>query len=574
MINPLPDDVRAAIHRAWQASQPPPPDRILAPTYDDEGVAAYFRGRTWQNHEVATLRYHDVGLSFFTAEAFCYYLPAYMLAVLEDLEAADVIYDSILFHLSPEQLGKQWADSYQARIAGFTEEQKRAISAYLAWCGARSDDDSCSRLGIDETIAYLAGGEVLVAASPAERLLQLAGDGGRAPEDIAWLRLSYTTVSDGDLAGLAAFSSLRELDLVGTQLTDAGLSQLSVSEVAAALVNLEKLDLSGGKQLTAAGLRHLAMLRRLAELKLSNTDLDDAGLRALAPLALRRLNLVHARRLTDEGWRALDVSTLEELAMFGVVAPDTLLERLGEAGKLRTLECKSASDAGLITLCKNRALAHLDVSEAGAIGEAGLTALATLPALQKLKLGSLACARWPVGFPALTELTLLSGELSTEGAAGLAQMPKLVELGLFGERLAVGALGQLARLRALRRLTLWCEGVSNDMFLELAGSPLKQLSVHRAALGNAALALVEQLPELTELRLDGLPIDDEAMHLLSRAAKLRALRLEAVPIGDPGLAQLAQCPALRVLRLFGTKVTAEGIAALRRAQQAIEVVEV
>jgi hypothetical protein len=68
MTNPLPDEVRAAIHRAWQASQPPPPDRISAPTYDDEGVAAYFRGRTWQNHEVATLRYHGV-ISFVSRSA-------------------------------------------------------------------------------------------------------------------------------------------------------------------------------------------------------------------------------------------------------------------------------------------------------------------------------------------------------------------------------------------------------------------------------------------------------------------------------------------------------------------------
>lgn len=570
----LPDDIRAAIHHAWQDSAPPPPDRISAPTYDDEGVAAYFCGRTWREHEVAALRYHSVGLSFFTAEAFCYYLPAYMLAVLADPEAADVIYDSILFHLSPEQLGKQWADSYRARIAGFTEEQKRAISAYLSFCGARCDDDSHSRREIDETIAYLAGGPARVADTPTARLLQLAGHGDRAAAEISRLSLSSTTVCDGDLAGLAAFPSLRELDLASTQLTDAGLAQLAAPAVAAALGSLQRLDLSGGTQLTAAGLGHLAALPRLAELKLSNTNLDDAGLAALAPLALQRLHLIHAHRLTDSGWRALDVSALEELAMFGVSAPDALLRRLGEVGKLRRLDCKSVSEAGLVSLCRNRALAHLEVSEAATIGAAGLAALATLPALQRLQLGGLPCARWPAGFPALTELTLLDSELDAEGAAGLAQLPALAELGFFGVRLGAGALGQLARLRALRRFTLWCQGVGDDSLRELAGSPLQELSVHRAAVGNAALAVVEQLPELTELRLDGLAIDDQAMRHLSRAAKLRALQLDAVPVGDTGLAQLARCPALRTLQLSGTRATAEGIAALRLAAPRMEVVEV
>ena len=116
MLTPSPDDVRAAIRRAWHASKAPP-ERISEPTYDDEGVTDYFRGRTWEHHAVAALRYHEVGLSFFTVEAFCYYLPAYMLAVLEDLDAADVIYDGIVHHLSPTHLGRQWADSYRARMA-------------------------------------------------------------------------------------------------------------------------------------------------------------------------------------------------------------------------------------------------------------------------------------------------------------------------------------------------------------------------------------------------------------------------------------------------------------------------
>jgi hypothetical protein len=47
-----------------------------------------------------------VGLSFFTAAGFAYYLAAYLIAVLDDAATADVIYDGILLHLSSELYGR------------------------------------------------------------------------------------------------------------------------------------------------------------------------------------------------------------------------------------------------------------------------------------------------------------------------------------------------------------------------------------------------------------------------------------------------------------------------------------
>ena len=54
------------------------------------------------------------------------------------------------------------------------------------------------------------------------------------------------------------FTSLRELDLGHTKLTDEGLAHLSRPAIAAALSGLGTLDLSSGKQYSAAGLRHVA----------------------------------------------------------------------------------------------------------------------------------------------------------------------------------------------------------------------------------------------------------------------------------------------------------------------------
>src|SRR5688500_17074375 len=82
MSRPSEELARTLIERAWRDARYPGDDQICTPTYDDEGVGAYFRGRSWQGHAVSALRYHSVGLSFFTPEAFCYYLPAYLLAVI------------------------------------------------------------------------------------------------------------------------------------------------------------------------------------------------------------------------------------------------------------------------------------------------------------------------------------------------------------------------------------------------------------------------------------------------------------------------------------------------------------
>jgi hypothetical protein len=57
---------------------------IAASTYDDEGIVAYFAGKTWRGHEVKDLHSHYDALSFFTPKAFRYYLPAFLLADLSE----------------------------------------------------------------------------------------------------------------------------------------------------------------------------------------------------------------------------------------------------------------------------------------------------------------------------------------------------------------------------------------------------------------------------------------------------------------------------------------------------------
>ena len=127
------DEVRRKIENAF-ADTPAPGREFgdISASYDDEGIVAYFRGRSWRGHRVEDLRRHDTALSLFTDKAFRYWLPAFMLAELEDPETADVIAESIAFHFSEFQ-------GRDKRIEQFAQDELEAVAAFLEECARTSD---------------------------------------------------------------------------------------------------------------------------------------------------------------------------------------------------------------------------------------------------------------------------------------------------------------------------------------------------------------------------------------------------------------------------------------------------
>jgi len=128
------DDVIAQIEAAF-ADTPAPSDGyddISATKYNDEGIVDYFRGTTWRGHGVQDLRNHDCALSYFTDKAFRYWLPAFMIAELENPRVADVIAGGIAFHLTR-------SDGADARLRQFAQDELEAIAAFLNECARRYD---------------------------------------------------------------------------------------------------------------------------------------------------------------------------------------------------------------------------------------------------------------------------------------------------------------------------------------------------------------------------------------------------------------------------------------------------
>ncbi|MDB6147819.1 MAG: hypothetical protein JWO45_1483 [Spartobacteria bacterium] len=122
--------VRRQIEAAF-ADTPAPGKEFedISASMDDEGIVAYFRGRPWRGHRVKDLREHEAALSLFTDKAFRYWLPAFMLAELEDPEMADVIAEGIAFHFTK---------AAEARLQQFTPGELEAIAGFFDECARNS----------------------------------------------------------------------------------------------------------------------------------------------------------------------------------------------------------------------------------------------------------------------------------------------------------------------------------------------------------------------------------------------------------------------------------------------------
>jgi hypothetical protein len=145
-------DVREQIIEAFADTPRPPDGATSADTYDDEGTEEYFRGRPWQGHSTERLRHFESSMCFFTPQAFRYFLPAYMLAELDDPDEANAIAQGIAFH---------FCNFAEGQRPEFTAQELRAILAFFHECARRYDDRVCMVFGeagknVEDWIASLA----------------------------------------------------------------------------------------------------------------------------------------------------------------------------------------------------------------------------------------------------------------------------------------------------------------------------------------------------------------------------------------------------------------------------------
>lgn len=101
---------------------------IAIETFDDEGADEHFALSHWRDHGYAGLKDLTPCLSFFTPNAFCFFLPAYLLAALDEPEswfAGDVASRLVPPKNDPSR------QSYAAWWTRLTRDQRAVVVSFL-----------------------------------------------------------------------------------------------------------------------------------------------------------------------------------------------------------------------------------------------------------------------------------------------------------------------------------------------------------------------------------------------------------------------------------------------------------
>jgi Leucine-rich repeat (LRR) protein len=337
------------------------------------------------------------------------------------------------------------------------------------------------------------------------------------------LNLANTTFEDLRWTTLrAAVSALTYLNMAETNVNDEQLARVSPF-----LPSLTHLDLQGCAQVTLDPYsliyrpNFLSSLKALTRLELSNTDVGDEGIKALAPLtALTHLDLRNSA-VSHQGLQSLAplAAHLTHLVLGGegeygdpdlvAVSSLTALTRLE---MLYVGEVEGATEEGLRALSSLTGLVHLEMdlvffdnSDASWRSFSSLTAISRLHLV--LHFFSEPVARALTCLPALTYLDLGDENgnydrhipnflVSNESARALASLVRLTYLDLSGFQLndyGVGALGSLTSLTYL---------------------DLSRLKSVRPISGDAVVALLGCLPLLSLLHLLDANMSAEAVSVL------------------------------------------------------------
>lgn len=336
-----------------------------------------------------------------------------------------------------------------------------------------------------------------------------------------------------ELIGIVTERRIPALDANGL-MTDEALLRI------AALPFVTSLSLGGSRELTDAGLLHLARMPQLEHLELSEYPggkITDRGLEMLRHLPnLRTFEMTWQSGITDRGVSNLRFcERLEEANLMGSPTGDGAIEALQNKAKLRRFSTgRLVTDAGISLLHNFPLLKSADGGGArllidGPFTNAGLAALTGLDGVFELDLF------WHVN------------QITTEGFAYLVQLANLTVLGCDGKLSDNIAMGHIAAIPRLKRLRIqesvateegfvalgksqtiegiWgrvCQNFGTRGFLAFSKMPsLRSLGIGCKNVDDAALATLPEFPALQELT----PIDfqDESFLHIGRCRNLERL---------------------------------------------------
>ncbi|WP_193366904.1 DUF6714 family protein [Pelagibius marinus] len=120
------------IEAAFGDLAPPGDDALLHPRcMDDNDIAEFYGAPRWQDLPGDFLVRNYAAPSFFSAEGFRYYLPAFMVWSLKHAESPEYLAEATLRAFDPGEAEAPLHDFAVSKFALFDTAQRRAVAAFL-----------------------------------------------------------------------------------------------------------------------------------------------------------------------------------------------------------------------------------------------------------------------------------------------------------------------------------------------------------------------------------------------------------------------------------------------------------
>lgn len=341
---------------------------------------------------------------------------------------------------------------------------------------------------------------------------------------------------------------------------------------------------------------------RVLKVSILTQPIKDDELKVLARLkAIQELTLADCRELTDAGVSHLaPLTSLIRLDVSGSAIRGECLERLDKLTALIFLSVARTpiEDFALRHVAAFSLLEGLDLSYTTKISPAAIVSLPPLEKLRVLNLGRRsvtvemlkATSRYPLSWlslehstvtdemlgaldaPNLGELLLGSTSIGDSGLDFASRSPRLKALNAGNSAIGDAGLRRLESLTDLERLTLNSTKVTDRGLQSLGKLPkLNELHLNQLGLTGEGLAALKSLP-LQTLHLAGARPTEAGIRSLAEIRTLRRLTLSGTPLNDAGLKLLSGLTKLEVLDVSKTQVTAAGVTALNTVLPKCQVV--
>ena len=140
------DDIVHQIDKAFTNREYPGDENITCCTYDTKNggkydgpcyecvrIAEFFRGKFWRELSAKQLRSQSAAGSLFTVKAYCYYLPAYLTAALQNPEELDVCVGDLTCAFGPEPKYAYGQDRLSKTLGMLSDVELQVVLRYLRY---------------------------------------------------------------------------------------------------------------------------------------------------------------------------------------------------------------------------------------------------------------------------------------------------------------------------------------------------------------------------------------------------------------------------------------------------------